>query len=64
MSWRGNCHDNAEAESFFQLLKREGVQPKIYNTRVETRSDDICSYIELFFNNQRRHSSNNQLAPL
>ena len=64
MSRRGNCHDNAVAESFFQLLKRERVKRKIYNTRFETRSDGIFCYIELFFNNQRRHSANNQLALL
>ncbi|MDX9372533.1 integrase core domain-containing protein, partial [Salmonella enterica] len=30
MSRRGNCHDNAVAESFFQLLKRERIKKKIY----------------------------------
>lgn len=63
MSRRGNCHDNAVAESFFQLLKRERVKRKIYNTRDEARSD-IFDYIELFYNNRRRHSSNDQLSPL
>ena len=33
MSCRGNCHDNAVAESFFQLLKRERIKKKIYGTR-------------------------------
>ena len=33
MSRRGNCHDNAVAESLFQLLKRERIKPKRYNTR-------------------------------
>jgi putative transposase len=33
MSRRGNCHDNAVAESFFQLLKRERIKKKIYGTR-------------------------------
>ncbi len=33
MSRRGNCHDNAVAESFFQLLKRERIKRKIYGTR-------------------------------
>lgn len=37
MSRRGNCHDNAVAESFFQLLKRERI--KIYGTREGARSD-------------------------
>lgn len=35
MSRRGNCHDNAVAESFFQLLKRERIKKKIYGTREE-----------------------------
>jgi putative transposase len=37
MSRRGNCHDNAVAESFFQLLKRERIKKKIYGTREEAR---------------------------
>ncbi|VDZ71540.1 transposase insF for insertion sequence IS3A/B/C/D/E/fA [Atlantibacter hermannii] len=47
MSRRGNCHDNAVAESFFQLLKRERIKKKIYGTREEARSD-IFDYIEMF----------------
>lgn len=47
MSQRGNCHDNAGAESFFQLLKRERVRRQIYATRSEARAD-ICNYIEMF----------------
>ena len=39
MSRRGNCHDNAVAESFFQLLKRERIKRKIYTTREDARSD-------------------------
>ena len=39
MSRRGNCHDNAGAESFFQLLKRERIKKKTYVTRDEARSD-------------------------
>lgn len=35
MSRRGNCHDNAVAESFFQLLKRERIKRRIYSTREE-----------------------------
>lgn len=63
MSRRGNCHDNAVAESFFQLLKRERVKRKIYSSRDEARSD-IFDYIELFYNSKRRHSFNNQLSPV
>ena len=63
MSRRGNCHDNAVAESFFQLLKRERIKRKIYNYRDEARQD-IFDYIELFYNPQRRHNSNNLLSPI
>ncbi len=61
MSRRGNCHDNAVAESFFQLLKRERVKRKIYSTREDARMD-IFEYIEMFYNVKRRHGSNNQLS--
>jgi transposase InsO family protein len=37
MSRRGNCHDNAVAESFFQLLKRERIKRKTYATRADAR---------------------------
>jgi putative transposase len=63
MSRRGNCHDNAVAESFFQLLKRERIKRKIYNTRNEARQD-IFDYIEMFYNSKRRHGSNNMLPPI
>jgi len=47
MSRRGNCHDSAVAESFFQLLKRERIKRRIYPTRAEARSD-VFDYIEMF----------------
>ncbi|HBZ4118244.1 IS3 family transposase [Klebsiella pneumoniae] len=62
MSRRGNCHDNAVAESFFQLLKRERIKKKIYGTREEARSD-IFDYIEMFYNSKRRHGSSDQMSP-
>ena len=62
MSRRGNSHDNAVAESFFQLLKRERIKKKIYGTQEETRSD-IFYYIEMFYNNMRRHGSSDQMSP-
>ncbi|EAO0612989.1 IS3 family transposase, partial [Salmonella enterica subsp. enterica serovar Typhimurium] len=62
MSRRGNCHDNAVAESFFQLLKRERIKKKIYGTREEARSD-IFDYIEMFYNSKRRHGSSKQMSP-
>ena len=60
--WFRKCHDNAVAESFFQLLKRERIKKKIYGTREEARSD-IFDYIEMFYNSKRRHGSNNQMSP-
>lgn len=59
----GLPHDNAVAESFFQLLKRERVKRKIYNTRDEARAD-IFDYIEMFYNTRRRHSSNELMSPV
>lgn len=63
MSRRGNCHDNAVAESFFQLLKRERIKRKIYSTREDARRD-IFNYIEMFYNSVRRHSANDLLSPV
>lgn len=58
-----SCHDNAVAESFFQLLKREKIKKKIYSSRTEARSD-IFEYIEMSYNSKRRHGSNGQRSPL
>ena len=63
MSRRGNCHDNAVAESFFQLLKRERIKKRIYTTRQDARAD-IFNYIEMFYNVKRKHGSNNLLSPV
>jgi putative transposase len=63
MSRKGNCHDNAVAESFFQLLKRERIKRKTYSTREEARTD-VFDYIEMFYNARRRHSFNNQKSPV
>ena len=63
MSRRRNCHDNAVAESFFQLLKRERVKRKIYPTRDQARAD-VFDYIELFYNPVRRHGNNQGLSPV
>lgn len=62
MSRRGNCYDNAVAESFFQLLKRERIKKKIYKTR-EAAKSDIFNYIKIFYNSKRRHGFANDLAP-
>ena len=47
MSRRGNCYDNAVAESFFSNLKKERVKRKTHPTREEAKSD-IFAYIEVF----------------
>ena len=63
MSRRGNCYDNAVAESFFQLLKRERIRRKVYTTREEARHD-VFDYIELFYNPVPRHGFTNGLSPV
>ena len=63
MSRRGNCHDNAVAESFFNLLKRERIRRKVYRTRAEARQD-VFDYIEMFYNPTRKHARNGMLSPV
>lgn len=63
MSRRGNCHDNAVAESFFNLLKRERIRRKTYRTRDDARQD-VFDYIEMFYNPQRKHAKNGMLSPV
>jgi putative transposase len=63
MSRRGNCHDNAVSESFFQLLKRERIRRRTYATRDEARQD-VFDYIEMFYNPKCRHGNNNRLSPV
>lgn len=56
MSRKGNCYDNAVAESFFSSLKNELVHGRDYYNREEARTE-IFEYIELFYNRQRLHQS-------
>lgn len=63
MSRRGNCHDNAIAENFFNLLKRERIHRKTYKTRNEAMSD-VFDYIEMFYNPKRKHANNEMLLPI
>lgn len=63
MSRRGNCHDNAVAESFFQLLKRERIRRRTYLTRDAARQD-VFEYIEMFYNPKRKHTNNGMLSPV
>ena len=53
MSAVGSCYDNAAAESFFGVLKRERVNRKHYVTRAEARAD-VFEYIEMFYNPRKR----------
>ena len=55
MSRKGDCWDNAVAESFFHTLKVELIHGKTYITRQEAKTA-IFEYIEGFYNRQRRHS--------
>ena len=62
MSRRGNCHDNAVAESFFSSMKLELMKKKIYASRDEARLD-LVQHIEGYYNYRRRHSNNGGLSP-
>ena len=62
MSRRGNCWDNAVAESFFATLKVELVHDATWETRATARAE-LFEYIEVFYNGQRRHSSLGYLSP-
>jgi len=63
MSAKGNCHDNAVAESFFGKLKTEFVNHEKFISRKEAKSG-IFEYIEVYFNRERKHSTLNYLSPL
>jgi putative transposase len=63
MSRKGNCWDNAVAESFFHTLKTELLYPEDYDTP-EAAQTAVFEYIEVFYNRQRCHSANGYLAPL
>ena len=62
MSRRGNCWDNAVAESFFSSLKKERIKNGIYKTRDLARAD-VFDYIEMFYNRTRRHSHLGGVSP-
>lgn len=62
MSRKGNCFDNAPAESFWATLKNELVHHHRYATRAEAEAS-VKEYIEIFYNRQRRHSRLGYLAP-
>lgn len=62
MSRKGNCYNNACAETFFSTIKCEMVYLKKYRTREEARRD-IFWYIEVFYNRKRRHQALVYLTP-
>ncbi len=62
MSGVGDCWDNAVAESFFATLKRELADRADWQTRDEARTA-VFEYIEVWYNQQRRHSTLGYLSP-
>lgn len=62
MSRRGNCWDNAVAESFFGNLKKEKIRRHKYKTREEAKRA-IFYYIEMFYNPKHRHTHNQRVSP-
>ena len=62
MSRRGNCWDNAVAESFFSSLKKERIRKKIYKNR-DLATADVADYIDSFYNPIRRHSHIGGVSP-
>lgn len=63
MSRKGNCWDNAPAESFFNSLKNERVHGRRYATRAAAIAD-LFEYIEAFYNRSRRHSTLGYRSPV
>ena len=63
MSRKGECLDNAVAESFFGSLKNELVHHEDYRTRAEARRS-VFEYIEVFYNRRRRHATLGYVTPV
>ena len=63
MSRRGDCWDNAVAESFFATLKRELIHRRDFITRAQAQQE-IFDYIEVFYNRQRKHSYLGYVTPV
>jgi transposase InsO family protein len=62
MSGKGNCWDNAVAESFFHTLKVEAIHGERFVTRAHLR-ETVFEYIEVDYNRSRRHSANGYISP-
>ena len=63
MRRRGNCHDNAVAESFFATFKKRVTQRKIYTIREDAKTE-IFNFIELFYSLVKRHSHAGSMSPV
>lgn len=63
MSGKGDCWDNAVAESFFSVLKTELVYHEKYDNHQDTLHS-LFEYIEIFYNRERRHSTLGYLSPV
>jgi putative transposase len=63
MSRKGNCWDNAVSESFFGSLKEECVGSTIYSSHEEARLA-LFTYLEIYYNRIRRHSTLGYVSPL
>jgi hypothetical protein len=62
MSGKGNCYDNAQAESFFSRFKTELVEGGVFTSLEEARIE-IFDYIDCYYNRKRRHSSLGNISP-
>ena len=62
MGSKGDCFDNAVAESFFATLKKELINRRSWPTKAELRTE-VFDYIETFYNRERRHSTLGQRSP-
>ena len=62
MGSKGDCFDNAVAESFFATLKKELIHRQTWPTKAELRTE-VFDYIEIFYNRRRRHSTLGHLSP-
>lgn len=63
MSGKGNCYDNAQAESFFSRFKAELIEGGVFED-IEQARTEIFSYIEGYYNRVRLHSSLRNLSPM
>ena len=63
MSRKGECLDNAVAESFFGSLKTEWVDGEDYHCKRQAKQS-LFEYIEVFYNRRRRHSFLGNISPV